>query len=453
MYKKIQLIPILVSTLVPALASSQSSLEIVKALQEVKSSLYGQVEAGVVNVQVVRQDQPAALVSALQQGLTRVQSAAFRGRKISSEEMDLWGNWGNSFLIFVQDHFMESLNEETSSTAPSEWESRFAEIYDAWAERALEDTDSSSEEYLLFKEALDLLIKGLVTSLQARKIPRLQPAVLRQGTGFIVEPGVVVTTQDVASIKHPREWIRVSLGSEVTFCTGELVGHDAETNVAVVRLASPGSEIKPTLSLSRTGKAPVGSYLYSFYYAFNQPLSMCSGEVTGGNRRLPIFHCASFFETSLPTSPGMMGSPLVNCEGELVGMRTVFMGHGSMSEVTYALPAEQLHAVVDQILRHGSVERGCLGVFVDELVIGFGPGKRIVMVKKILPESPAYRGGLRIGDIITSLNGRSVHCRTTLLTALSLHRPNDKVDLSVEREGEEETFTISLAPLPEYSKQ
>src|SRR5690606_38368356 len=155
----------------------------------------------------------------------------------------------------------------------------------------------------------------------------------------------------------------------------------------------------PTIDLSEPIGAGVGSYVFSFYHAFNQPLSMRTGEVTGADRRLPFFHCASFFETSLPTCPGTLGSPIVDIEGRLVGMNTVFMSQGTMSEVTFALPALQLKSVIEQIKNHGQVERGCIGVFVDEHPRRDGHGT-VVLVREVLEESPAHASGLMPGDII-----------------------------------------------------
>jgi serine protease Do len=133
-------------------------------------------------------------------------------------------------------------------------------------------------------------------------------------------------------------------------------------------------------------------------------------------------------------------------------MGNVFMAQGTMSEITFAVPALQLRAAADQIIQNGRVARGCMGVYLNETVRK-GQSGRVVVVSGLVPNSPASRSGIRNGDIILSLNGKEVHCRTSLLSALSHYRPNDMITLALERNDESVTVQLPLAPLADTLEQ
>jgi len=233
----------------------------------------------------------------------------------------------------------------------------------------------------------------------------------------------------------------------VQYSTGEVIGQDPETNVAVIRLASPGSELLPTINFNSDKATQVGDFVYAFWHAFSQPLSMRTGEVTGVLRKIPFFHCATFLETSLPTSPGTLGAPLVNLDGDFVGMGTVYMAQGSMTEVTFALPSLLLLSVVDQIRKDGIVKRGKLGVFVNELADSGSDGKKVV-VKEVEPNSTAARHGLQVGDVIKSVNDVPIHCKMHLLANLSRFKPTDEIVLTIDRHGQPTRISLDLDPMP-----
>jgi S1-C subfamily serine protease len=437
--------------LAASVSSEPSPLDIVQALEEVKSSLYERIRPGVVKVQVVRHDLPSGLYTALQGNTHECLADAYRRGEITADELDLWRQWTDRFLELTEKRIGD-VDGDADTAVLGDWGEFFDGVYKEWWEGTVSDEESLSPSLDRFAEKIQNRLETLKGNLKNYGLYQREPIVLRQSTGFVFQRGIVVTTQEVAVPKKSNEWIRVYCGTQVAYSTGELLGKDEETNVAVIRLASPGSELEPTILVDSSADPKVGSMIYAFCHDFNQPLSMWSGEITGGLRPLPIYRCASFFETSFPTSPGTLGSPMVNVRGELVGMRTAFMRQGSMSEVTYALPAEQLAAVTSQIIQHGGVERACIGVYVDEVTVSNG-AKHFVLVRGIMPDSPAYRSGVKVGDIIVALNGKPVYCRMTLLNALSSYKPSDPVVLDIEREGRAEVVQVELAPMPQRSSR
>jgi len=430
---------------VPAFAQPPAPIEVVRAFEDVKVSIKERAADGVVTVQVVKSDILTDLLSSLQRCANACQFIPRRQGEISDEEWSQWKGWCESFLSFTERKFPEA-GRDRLADGTDDWRQMFDGIYNDWLAERTSGGAGLTAPFHRFAGRLKTQLDGLGDRLKALGVPHGEPIVMRQSTGFLIDTGIVVTTQEVAGPRNPNEWIRVYSEKQGAHSMGELIGKDSETNVAVIRLGSPGSELAPTIPFRRKADPPMGSFVLAFYHAFNQPLSMRTGEITGVNRRIPFFHCASFLETSLPTSPGTLGAPLVDLDGELVGMGNVFMIEGTLSEITYALPASQLDAVVDQIRRHGQVERGCIGVYVDE--VHLSAGAKGVRVREVLPDSPAFRSGIRAGDIIRALDGKPVYCRTTLLSALSLKKPKDPVTLSVDRDGQPASISLELASLP-----
>jgi len=430
----------------------QSSLSTLRALENVKKDLHERIADGIVTVQLVRRDLPTGLLSALERCTSEAQIVSWRRGEINEAERDQWRQWCNSFLSQAERELL-ALHAERASDDPAGWDSFLGRSFQTWIARAEVEYGSKDESFRKFRERLNARLVRLSGTLERMRMPRGQPVILRQSTGFLVDKGIVVTTRDVARIQNPNEWVRVYSGKQIAYSTGEVLGCDNETSIAVIRLASPGSSLESTIPFPEAQNTSIGTFVFSFYHAFNQlSLSMRTGEVTGTDRELPFFHGATFLETSIPTSPGTLGAPLVDSEGQLVGMGNLFMCQGTMSEITYALPADQLRSVVNQILRNGRVERGCIGVYLKEVPCLDGSQKH-VLVTGVVPGSAASEGGVQPGDIITALDGNSVHCRTSLLSALSRYKVNDRVTLMIQRKNQPMSLQLCLVPLPDSSDQ
>lgn len=425
---------------------AEGSLQILEALEEVKQSLHKRVADGVVTVELVRRDLPSGLLSALERCTTEAQVSPWRHGKITDGELKLWHTWCDSFLTFIEKDLF-GMSEQGALPAVEDWSAYFGRVFDAWVSEASAGTEEVQETFARFTEGLKANLDRLGRKLERNGVPKKHPVILRQSTGFLIDRGIVVTTKDLARGLTVNDRIRVYSSKQVAYSTGEILGDDPETSIAVIRLASPGCELEPTVKFPIEDEPAVGSFVFTFYHAFNQlSLSMRTGEITGVNRQVPIFHCATFHETSLPTSPGTLGAPLVNLKGDLVGMGNVFMAQGTMSEITFAVPASQLRVAADQIIQRGCATRGCIGVYLNEAVREGRTG-RIVIVSGLVPDGPASRNGIRSGDIILSLNGKDVHCRMSLLSALSHYRANDMITLAIERNDRPVTVKLPLAPL------
>lgn len=431
-----------------SVAFSQASLDELQALQAQRNELFRRISPGIVSVAVVHNSIPAWAMASIERCANECRLQPWRCGDLSDEELDQWRGWCDSFLSYTEANLLRGI-PSSSPEQVDDWRAFLARNLEEWKSSLsgiLEDKRKSLDQFL---EVLSKHLSGLGDHLEKIHARTLRPLTLRQGTGFVVAKGHVVTTLDVARLKSDFESLRVWSDAQVAYSTGEIVGTDPETNVALIRLSSPGAELMPSIELDPNKMAQPGDFVYAFWHAFSQPASMRTGEITGGLRKVPFFDCATFLETSLPTSPGTLGAPIVNLQGQLVGMGTVFMAQGTMSEVTYALPAPQLLSVVDQIKNQGEVHRGKLGVMISEFQSDDHLGKKVV-VQSVEPESTASKHGIQPGDVIVAINNEVIHCRMHLQTCLSKYQPDQELVLDLNRPASGPIrVALQLDPIPE----
>jgi S1-C subfamily serine protease len=445
----IRLIPQLLAAAVAAFtvpqADCQTEIESLRSLQTIRNDLYRKISPGIVSVEVVHQSVPALAMASLEKCASDCRLQPWRCGDLSEQEIDLWRGWGDSFLSHTELKLAQGVSSSTPETG-ADWRKFFEDSFGEWREASHPARESQRESFDKFTGLLSSHVAKVSSHLEHLQPGNMRPLTLKQTTGFLVDQGLVVTTLEVARRRKPYEFIRVWSDALVGFSTGEIIGQDPETNLAVIRLASPGARLLPTLRFTTGRETNIGDFVFAFWHAFGQPVSMRCGEITGSGRKLPFFPCATFLETSLPTSPGTLGAPLVNLDGELVGMGTVFMSQGTMSEITFALPSSPLIAVVNQIRQGGTVQRAKLGIFISEVSSPGGLGKR-VMVKDVEPAGTAARNGIQTGDVIVALNDQQIHCKNHLIEGLARFKPRDEVHLDVERAGQTARITLDLDPM------
>ncbi|MCA9449440.1 MAG: trypsin-like peptidase domain-containing protein, partial [Candidatus Omnitrophica bacterium] len=315
---------------------SDGGIEYLKNMQAAKREIYRSASPSVVRVQLVHRSMPAFLLSKLNRRASECEiDPWFRG-EISNEEAALWRGWCQSFVDFADQKFLPSVQSDNETV---DWEKSLADVYDQWIEmvRVEMEGQENAESLDRFSEKLSAHVAGLGEELKTSSVISPKPLVRDQSSGVVIREGYVVTTMNIAKRHGPDDWIRVWSDTEVAFSTGEIVGVDPHTNLAVIRLATRNSTLAPPIGVNLDVKPEVGDFVFSFYHPFNQGLSMQTGEITSLYNQLPFFQCAAFHGTSFPTSPGSLGGPIVDLDGNLVGINTIFMSQGNMSEITYAL--------------------------------------------------------------------------------------------------------------------
>jgi serine protease Do len=205
-----------------------------------------------------------------------------------------------------------------------------------------------------------------------------------------------------------------------------------------------------------SSKLQVGDYALAVGNPFGVGQTVTMGIVSAtGRTHLGIEDYEDFIQTDAPINPGNSGGALINDRGELVGINTAIIAHGSEGNqgIGFAVPVNLARTVMDEILKNGKVTRGYLGIVPQDvtpsIAKAFGEKEpKGALVSDVSANSPAQRGGLERGDIILELNGKPVADSNQLRMTISMMHPESKVTMKVLRSGAERDMTATLGVLP-----
>jgi len=286
----------------------------------------------------------------------------------------------------------------------------------------------------------------------------VQPRAQREqslGSGVIVtSDGTILTNNHV--IDGAQE-IKVDLADKRQLAA-KVIGSDPKTDIAVLKINATGL---PTLTLGDSSKLNVGDVIFAIGDPFGIGETATMGIVSAtGRGGLGIEGYEDFIQTDAAINPGNSGGAMIDLHGNLVGINTAILSHGSGGNegIGFAIPINMAHSVMDQIVAHGKVVRGYLGVYIQDVTPQIARAFHLsqnggVLVGDVTPDTPASRAGLKKGDVITALNGNPVNDRNQLTLRISQTAPGTTVKLTVLRDGETKDFTVTLGELPERAQQ
>lgn len=270
------------------------------------------------------------------------------------------------------------------------------------------------------------------------------------GSGVIVSPeGYILTNYHVVDGASD---VRVTLSDRREF-HARVVGTDPKTDIAVLKIE--GSTLSP-ITIGDSSKAEVGDTALAIGDPFGVGQTVTKGIISAtGRGNLGIEAYEDFIQTDAPINPGNSGGALINDRGELIGINTAIITHGSGGSqgIGFAVPANLARQVMEEILKNGKVTRAYLGIYPQDVTPGiakaFGEKEpRGVLVGDVSPNSPAEAGGLERGDIILELNGKPMTASNQLRMSISMMQPGTEAKLKVVREGNTREVTIKLKELP-----
>jgi serine protease Do len=278
---------------------------------------------------------------------------------------------------------------------------------------------------------------------------------LGQGSGFIFshDKGFFSNKTYVLTNNHVVEnadRIKVQLldGRELN---ATIKGSDPKSDIAVLELDV--SDV-PTLKLGDSSKLEVGEWVVAIGNPFGLSHTLTAGVVSAkGRTSLGINDYEDFIQTDAAINPGNSGGPLVNLDGEVVGINTaIFSRSGGYMGVGFAIPINMAKGVAQQLLDEGEVTRGYLGIVIQnmtpELAGSFGADvTKGILVAQVSEDSPAEKAGLQQGDVIIEYQGEPVSETGAFRNNVSLTAPGNQADIVVVRDGKKKTLTATIGEL------
>ncbi|MBZ5659566.1 MAG: DegQ family serine endoprotease [Acidobacteriia bacterium] len=275
------------------------------------------------------------------------------------------------------------------------------------------------------------------------------------GSGVIVSPdGYILTNNHV--IDGATD-VRVTL-SDKRQLKAKVVGTDPKTDIAVLKVE--GNDFH-AITIGDSSKVEVGDYALAIGDPFGVGQTVTMGIVSAMNRgNLGIEDYEDFIQTDAPINPGNSGGALVNDRGELIGINTAILSHGSGGNegIGFAVPVNLARQVMGQILDHGKVNRAYLGIMIQDVTPAIAKAMNLnsmqgVLVGDVSPNGPAKKSGIQRGDVITELNGKQVPDSRTLRMSISMMNPDSTVKLKLLRNGTPTEATVTLGTLPASQEQ
>src|SRR3990167_2143648 len=265
------------------------------------------------------------------------------------------------------------------------------------------------------------------------------------GVIFDAKKGLIVTNAHVVA---GQKVMVVTLKSGERY-HAKLIAKDDDYDIAIIQIHA---DHLTALPFSDSGKLKVGDFVTAIGSPYGLSQTVTSGMVSALHRSQPqIEGFQSFIQTDAPINPGNSGGALINMQGELVGINTAMVAHNDGNiGIGFAIPSDMAEGVVTQLLKYGKVERGVLGVIVQnttpELVKALGLSSQTgALVSEIVPNTPAASSELQHKDVITSINGHTVQDAIQLRILVGLINPGTTANTTFIRKNQTKTVVLTVA--------
>ena len=269
------------------------------------------------------------------------------------------------------------------------------------------------------------------------------------GSGFIIsKDGYVMTNYHVVK-DADKIIVRLSDRRELQ---GEVVGVDKRSDVALLKIEATGL---PVVKIGKSSDLEVGEWVLAIGSPFGFDHSATAGIVSAKGRSLPSENYVPFIQTDVAINPGNSGGPLFNQEGEVVGVNSqIYSRTGGYMGLSFAIPVEVAMDVADQLKTAGRVKRGWLGVLIQDVTLDLAESfgmqhPRGALVAKVMPDSPAIKADIEVGDVIVEFNHQEVQRSASLPPIVGSSNVGVPLPVSIIRNGREQTLKVTLGELPD----
>ncbi len=270
------------------------------------------------------------------------------------------------------------------------------------------------------------------------------------GSGVIINSsGYILTNEHV--ISHATS-ITVTLIDKREF-NAKLIGADPRTDVAVIKIDA--KEALPFIKMGRSDDLLIGESVIAIGNPFGLSHTVTTGVISSLNRNIKAGQnrvYTNFIQLDASINPGNSGGPLLNINGELIGINTAIYQRGK--GIGFAIPINKAKPIVDDLIRYGEVHQGWLGFIVQpltpELADIFGiPDYKGVLVSRIFKDSPSEKAGLKRGDIVHAMDGQKINSPKDFHNQISFYSAGNKIAIGFIRNGKKKTIQLITTPIPE----
>jgi len=276
------------------------------------------------------------------------------------------------------------------------------------------------------------------------------------GSGFIIDKeGHILTNYHVIEDADEIVVLLENNGSEKEY-SATLIGSDSKTDIALIKINREANTPKefPYLKLGSSENLEVGEWVMAIGNPFGLSHTVTVGVVSALGRSIGAGPYDEFIQTDASINPGNSGGPLINIEGEVIGINTAIISGntGGNVGIGFAIPINIAKGILQDLKEKGSVTRGWLGVMIQkitpELAKSFGLNQSEgALVGDVIPDGPAFKGGVKRGDVIVRFDGQKVKDMEDLPKIVAATTPNSVVDVEVVREGASKTLRVKIEVL------
>ncbi|HEY9460899.1 MAG TPA: trypsin-like peptidase domain-containing protein [Paralcaligenes sp.] len=269
------------------------------------------------------------------------------------------------------------------------------------------------------------------------------------GSGVIVRAdGYILTNYHVI---ESADAIEVAL-SDGRQARAALIGADPESDLAILKIDLPKLS---AITFNSDHQIRVGDVVLAIGNPFGVGQTTTMGIVSAlGRNRLGVNIYENFIQTDAAINPGNSGGALIDTTGHLIGINTaIYSETGGSLGIGFAIPARAAHTIMEQIIATGSVTRGWLGIEPQDITPDLARAFNLrtddgVIIARVLKDGPAWRAGVRVGDIVLKLNGQTVHDTIEFLNQIAPLPPKQQVTLTIARSGKTQTITVEVGRRP-----
>jgi serine protease Do len=227
----------------------------------------------------------------------------------------------------------------------------------------------------------------------------------------------------------------------------KVIGVDKQTDIAVLKI---DAKDLPTVKLGDSSKVEVGQWVLAIGSPYGFENTVTAGIVSATSRALPDGTYTPFIQTDAPINPGNSGGPLFNMSGQVIGINSqIYSQTGGYQGLSFAIPIDLASQIEQQLLAHGKVERGRIGVTIQDVSQGlaqsFGLDKPTgALISSVEKDSPADKAGLESGDVILAMNGQKVERSNQLPPMVAAVKPGNKATFEIWRKGKRKDITVTV---------